>query len=186
VTASTRESSAAPSAPAEASNFASSRPDLDSKRRVPGVLRRTQDWRPACYNTNDCTTATDYIRWTYNDLGHRLTETRPAGTTTYTYNDKDQLVETAGPSDTTTYAYDANGNQTRSRAQTATHNAAGQITSCTSAGTSTAYSYDGDGRRLSASTGTSSTQFLWIPQATTSPSNAASSGATPTASTGPA
>jgi YD repeat-containing protein len=52
----------------------------------------------ACFNTTDCSTAADYVRWTYDDVGHRLTEQRPAGTNSYTYvqagvNIEDMLPE---------------------------------------------------------------------------------------------
>jgi RHS repeat-associated protein len=117
----------------------------------------------ACFASTDCATAADYLRWTYDDLGHRLTETRPAGTTTYTYNPKDQLTQSSGPTGTTTYGYDTNGNQTQAGPGTATFNAAGRMTSHTTGGATTSYRYDGDGRRLSATTGTDTTALLWDP-----------------------
>lgn len=49
-----------------------------------------------CFNTSSCTGATDYIRWTYDPVGNRKTEVRPAGTTTYTYNASNQLTSASG------------------------------------------------------------------------------------------
>jgi RHS repeat-associated protein len=117
----------------------------------------------ACYNTTTCTGASDYINWTYDAAGNRLSETRPAGTSSYTYNSSDQLTQTSGPAGTSTYGYDRAGNQTSTGSATAAFNAAGQMASSTSGGITTSYGYDGDGRRLSEATGTSTTQLLWDP-----------------------
>jgi RHS repeat-associated protein len=117
----------------------------------------------ACFNSSTCDSPTDFIRWTYNDIGNRLTEARPAGTTTYSYNGKDQLTQTSGPGGTVTYGYDDDGNQTQSGATTAIFNSAGRMVSQTDGTTTSTYGYDGDGRRLTATTGAATTQFLWDP-----------------------
>ncbi len=113
-----------------------------------------------CFQTS-CPGQTDpYIRWTYDTVGNRLTETRPSGTTNYTYNAADQLTQT-GP---TAYGYDANGNETSAGSTTFTYDLANRLISTSSGSTTTTYSYDGLGKRLQASTGTQAskkTNYLW-------------------------
>jgi uncharacterized protein RhaS with RHS repeats len=41
----------------------------------------------SCPGQND-----PYIHWTYDHVGNRLTETRPAGSTNYTYNNAEGLI----------------------------------------------------------------------------------------------
>ncbi len=118
----------------------------------------------ACFATTSCTTATDYVKYTYDDMGNRLTETRPAGTTTYTYNAANELTQTSGPAGATSYGYDVDGNQTSAGSNTYTYNQAGRITSQTVGGTTTSFTYDGDARRLSASAGNTTTDYLWDPR----------------------
>ena len=122
----------------------------DANDRLTGVCFQT-----SCPNQND-----PYIRWTYDQVGNRLTETRPSGTTNYTYNADDELLNAGS----TTYTYDANGNETSAGTRTLSYNAANQLTSTTGGGTTTNYSYDGDANRLSASTGggpSQTTNYIW-------------------------
>jgi len=111
----------------------------------------------SCYQTS-CPNQNDpYIRWTYDEVGNRLTETRPSGTTDYGYNAGDELT-TAG---NTNYSYDTNGNQTAAGTTSYTYNLGNQLTSVTSGSTTTSYSYDGDGNRMVATAGGSTTNYLW-------------------------
>ena len=114
-----------------------------------------------CYQASPCTGSTSpYIKWTYDPVGNRQTQTQPSGTTNYTYDSNDRLLS-AGP---TSYSYDADGNQTAAGSTTFTYNAAGEMTSSTSGRTTTTYTYSGDGHRLSASTGSqtaATTQYVW-------------------------
>jgi RHS repeat-associated protein len=113
-----------------------------------------------CY-TLSCASATDTIAWTYDGASNRLTEVRPAGTTTYTYDAADELTQTSGLGGTVTYGYDQRGNQTSAGATTYTYNLARQLTSATVGGVTTSYGYDGDGNRLTATTGATTTGYLW-------------------------
>jgi RHS repeat-associated protein len=117
----------------------------------------------ACSSTTTCTGAANYINWSYDAAGNRLSETRPTGTTNYTYNAKDELTKTVGPSGTVNYGYDNNGNQTSAGTATATFNAANQMTTSVTGSSTTSYRYDGNGRRLSETTGSTTTQLLWDP-----------------------
>jgi RHS repeat-associated protein len=113
-----------------------------------------------CFQTS-CPGGSDpFIRWTYDDVGNRLSEARPSGTTNYTYNNSDQLTQ-AGP---TAYTYDSNGNEKTSGSTTFNYNMLNQLVSTTTGSTTTTYTYDGLGKRLQASTGTqaaSKTNYLW-------------------------
>ena len=61
-----------------------------------------------CFQTGTCPGGADpFIRWDYDGVGNRLSEQRPAGTTSYTYDQMDRML-TAG---STSYSYDRNGNQ---------------------------------------------------------------------------
>jgi hypothetical protein len=39
-----------------------------------------------------------FIRWTYDGVGNRLTEARPAGTPNYSYNAADELTQAGSTS----------------------------------------------------------------------------------------
>lgn len=113
-----------------------------------------------CYSAV-CASATDTIAWTYDSVGNRLTETRPSGTTTYAYDSADELTQTSGPGGTTNYSYDTSGNETAAGTRTFSYDLASRPISTSSAGTTTAYSYDGDGNRLTGTTGSITTNYLW-------------------------
>jgi RHS repeat-associated protein len=101
-----------------------------------------------------------FIRWTYDSVGNRLTETRPNGTTNYSYDPADELTT----ANAITYAYDLNGNETAAGAASFNYDLAGRLVSATTAGTTTTYSYDGDGNRTQASIGSQAsdkTNYLW-------------------------
>lgn len=55
----------------------------------------------------------DFLRYTYDPSGNRLTEERHEGVTTYTYDAGDQLRSSSGPAGEVVYTYDPNGNQTQ-------------------------------------------------------------------------
>lgn len=114
-----------------------------------------------CFQTGTCPGASDpFIRWTYDAVGNRQTEQRPAGATTYTYDNANRLLS-AG---TTTYTYDRNGNELTAGTRTFTYDLENRLRTTTASSTTTTYSYDGDGLRLQASTGTTAaakTNFLW-------------------------
>jgi RHS repeat-associated protein len=100
------------------------------------------------------------VRWTYDRVGNRQTESRPAGTTSYTYDSADRLTQVGS----TAYTYDQNGNQLSSGSRTFAYDLANRMKTTRLGSTTTTYAYDGDGVRLQASTGSSSaakTNFLW-------------------------
>ena len=54
----------------------------------------------ACFKASGaaCGSATDpFVRWNYDPVGNRLSETRPAGTTNDTFNNADQLAQETAP-----------------------------------------------------------------------------------------
>jgi RHS repeat-associated protein len=110
----------------------------------------------ACFQTS-CSGASDpFIRWTYDSVGNRLTETRPAGTTIYTYNAADELTSAGS----TNYSYDDNGNETAAGSQSFTYDLANRMLTSATGGITTTYSYDGDGNRTQA-VGSATTKYLW-------------------------
>jgi RHS repeat-associated protein len=128
---------------------------------LPGTTTYTYDdanrVTGACYQSS-CPGGSDpFIRYTYDAVGNRLTETRPSGTTSYTYNAGNEMTAAGS----TTYTYDDNGNQTSAGSDTYGYNAAGQLTSANVAGTTTDYTYDGDSNRATADDGTNVTKYTW-------------------------
>jgi RHS repeat-associated protein len=122
----------------------------DSRDRITEVC--SQD---SCPGSSD-----PFIRWTYDSVGNRLTETRPTGTTNYSYDSADELTAADG----TTYTYDPNGNETAAGAASFNYDLAGRLASATIAGTTTTYTYDGDGNRTQSSTGpqaSDKTNYRW-------------------------
>lgn len=110
-----------------------------------------------CFRSN-CAGASDpFIRWSYDAVGNRLTETRDSGATTYAYDAADQLLSQAGLGGAKTYGYDSNGSQTRAGERSFVYDQANRLISTTFAGETTDYGYDGDGKRLRAG----ETSFLW-------------------------
>jgi RHS repeat-associated protein len=127
---------------------------------APGTTTHAYDVRDrlteVCFQTS-CPGGSDpFVRWTYDAVGNRLTEARPAGTTNYTYNDADQLTQAGS----TTYSYDQNGNETAAGSRTFASDVANRVISTTSGGTTT-YTYDGDGNRLQITSGGQTTRLLW-------------------------
>jgi RHS repeat-associated protein len=116
-----------------------------------------------CYQAADCTAATDpYIRWSYDEVSNRTTETRPAGTTTYSYDNADRLTSETGPGGTIGYAYDENGNRTQKDGRTFAYDLADRLASTTAGGTTITYAYDGDGKRLEqAVPGGATIRYSW-------------------------
>jgi RHS repeat-associated protein len=97
-----------------------------------------------------------FIRWSYDSVGNRLTEQRPAGTTSYSYNAADELTQAGS----TAYGYDQNGNETSAGTRTFAYDLANGLKSLTS-GSTTTYSYDGEGNRAQQTVGSQVTKFLW-------------------------
>jgi len=114
-----------------------------------------------CFQAGSCPGASDpFLRWSYDQVGNRLSEQRPSGTTTYSYDARDRLLS-AGP---TSYSYDHNGNQLSAGSRTFSYDLADRLKSTTQGSTTTTYAYDGDGVRLQASTGAQAnkkTNYLW-------------------------
>ncbi len=111
-----------------------------------------------CFQVSACSGGSDpFIRWAYDGVGNRLTESRPTGTTSYSYDNDDRLL-TAG---STSYAFDHNGNQTQAGARTFAWDLANRLASTTLSGTTTSYTYTGDGRRASSTTGATVINALW-------------------------
>jgi len=131
---------------------------------APGTTTYAYDARDrltdVCFQSS-CPSGSDpFIRWTYDAVGNRLTETRPTGTANYTYNAADELTSGGGVS----YSYDQNGNQTSAGSRTFAYDLADRLTSTTSGSSTTSYTYDGDGDRLTANGGTgpsSVVQYIW-------------------------
>ncbi len=112
-------------------------------------------FQASCPNESD-----PYIRWTYDHVGNRLTETRPSGTSDYTYDNADELIAVGN----TNNSYDNNGNQTARGSTTLTYDLANRLKTFSAGSPTTTYSYDGDGNRLQASTGALAslkTNYLW-------------------------
>jgi RHS repeat-associated protein len=101
------------------------------------------------------------VGYTYDPVGNRISMTDQTGTTSYSYDHGDQLQSATGPNGTTSYGFDQNGNETASGPWTYTFNLAGQLTGASNGSTSASYGYDGNGSRLSATVGSSTTNYLW-------------------------
>jgi RHS repeat-associated protein len=114
-----------------------------------------------CFEEGSCAAGSDpFIRWTYDRVGNRLTEQRPAGRTSYAYDGRDRLLS-AGQ---TSYTYDQNGNELAAGPRTFTYDLANRLETTTLGNTTETYLYDGDGVRVRASTGQQArreTNFLW-------------------------
>ena len=117
-----------------------------------------------CFLAAGCSASTDpAVRFAYDGVGNRVSETRPSGTTAYTYDPADELTRAAGPFGTTTFAYDANGNETRAGSWTYAYDLANRLTTASSGATSIAYAYDGDGNRTSQTAAGRTTTLSWDP-----------------------
>lgn len=119
----------------------------DANNRLTSVC-----YQESCPNAND-----PYIRYTYDEVGNRLTETKPSGETSYSYNGADELTQ-AG---TVVYSYDANGNELSAGARAFSYDLANRMAYTTNAGVTTTYNYDGDGNRTRATNGSATTSYLW-------------------------
>jgi len=111
----------------------------------------------ACPGAND-----PFIRYEYDEIGNRMKEIKPAGTTTYVYDGDDRLLSTSSPSGTTEYGYDLDGNQTLTAGgRTFTYDAANRVASTTQGRNTITYSYDGDGKRIKSAAGNTITKYSW-------------------------
>jgi RHS repeat-associated protein len=110
-----------------------------------------------CYQAS-CPGGSDpFIRWTYDQVGNRLTEARPSGTTSYSYNAGDQLTSAGA----TSFSYDLNGNETQAGSRAFAYNAVGRMISTTASGQTTTYAYDGEGSLLTVSGPSGTSSLLW-------------------------
>jgi RHS repeat-associated protein len=130
-----------------------------------GLLSETQTYEydaqdrltEVCYQSS-CPGGSDpFIRWTYDDVGNRLTEARPSGTVNYSYNAADQLTQAGS----TSFDYDANGNEIEAGSTTYAYDLANRLLTVDDGSTTTGYAYDGDGNRLEADDGSSVVRYLW-------------------------
>lgn len=103
----------------------------------------------------------DYIRYTYDDDGNRLTQVKPSSTTTYSYNAADRLISSMAGTTTTTYSHDANGNMTAAGAKSYGYDQANRMISATVSGTNYTYGYDGTGNRVEGSGGGAANNYTW-------------------------
>jgi RHS repeat-associated protein len=103
----------------------------------------------------------DVISYTYDAAGNRTSQTVNGITTSATFDKANQLTKNGG----TTYTYDGAGNLATAGANTFSWDSAGHLASSTVAGSTTAYAYNGNGLRTSATTGTTTTPYLWDSQA---------------------
>lgn len=154
------------------SDFVSTLDPVGNPTRIvqSGAIASTTDYtydvndrlQSVCFQAGTCPGATDpFIRWTYDKVGNRKTETRPGvPVTNYTYTNLDQLTQAGS----TAYTYDQNGNEKSAGSRTFTYDLANRLKTTTSGSTTTTYTYDGEENRLQASTGTQAskkTNFLW-------------------------
>jgi RHS repeat-associated protein len=123
-----------------------------------GALAQTQTYEydnmdrltSVCFQAGNCQGGSDrFIRWTYDGVGNRLTESRPTDTTSYTYNVADELTQ-AGP---TSYTYDQNGNELTAGSGSFTYDLANRLKTTTLGSTTATYAYDGDGKRVETAGG---------------------------------
>ena len=113
----------------------------------------------ACLGTT-CTNP-NQIRWTYDPVGNRLTETRQGKfTTNYAYNPGDELTALSGAT-SKTFSYDQNGNQLTAGTASYSYDLANRMLSAQAGATTTSYSYDGLGNRLTQTSGATTTNYLW-------------------------
>jgi RHS repeat-associated protein len=150
-----------------------------------GSLPQTQTYeydnmdrlKSVCFQAGTCPGGSDpFIRWTYDGVGNRLTESRPTGATSYTYNVADELTQ-AGP---TSFTYDQNGNELTAGPRTFTYDLANRLKT-TTLGTTTTYAYDGDGKRLEAAgDGTPAAPTLRTPCSTATGSSGSAAVSKPT------
>jgi RHS repeat-associated protein len=118
----------------------------------------------ACFQATCMAGADPFIRWAYDAVGNRTTETRPTGVTNYNYDAADELTSRTGLGGTVNYTYNADGDVTAAGTRTFTYNLADRMATTTSGNTTTTYTYDGDGNRLQASSGnspSSKTNYSW-------------------------
>ncbi|MDQ3963758.1 MAG: hypothetical protein M3277_07605 [Actinomycetota bacterium] len=97
----------------------------------------------------------------YDDVGNRLSETKPSATTTYNYDSADRVTSSVTGSATRTYAHDANGNMAAAGPKTYTYDQGNRMTSAIVGGTTHGYGYDGSGIRVSASGGGAPSNYIW-------------------------
>jgi len=117
-----------------------------------------------CFLAAGCSAPTDpAIRFGYDAVGNRVSETRPSGTTTYSYDAGDELTHVTGPFGATSYGYDVNGNETSAGGWNYAYDLANRLTSASRGTSSIDYSYDGDGNQVSQTADGETTSLLWDP-----------------------
>lgn len=127
----------------------------------------------------------DYVRYAYDAVGNRLSETRPPGQMTWTYDAADRVLRERGPvrhgalsvPPEREYRHDANGNVLTDGVSTYVYDQANRMIVATVGGhTGQTYRYAGDGRRLSATTWVQSPPEPDVPNPTGLPVPTASPG----------
>ncbi|HWL35055.1 MAG TPA: DUF6531 domain-containing protein [Frankiaceae bacterium] len=116
-----------------------------------------------CYSTVTCTGATDFVRYAYDGNDNRLTEQRPAGTTTWTYNAANRPMARSGANGAASYTYDLDGNLLSDGTTTFTWNASRLPVSAKVGSKAATFTYDGDGRRRTMTKSNVVTQYVWDP-----------------------
>jgi len=119
-----------------------------------------------CTSTGSCTGATDYVDYTYDDVGNRTLETRVGGVPNpgsidYDHDGADQLTTrsttpTGGGSTVETFNYNADGLRLNGRAW----DPLGRLTAYTANNKTTSYDYDGFANRRLVSFDNGSTKKL--------------------------
>jgi RHS repeat-associated protein len=119
-----------------------------------------------CPGHDDCTAATNYVAYGYDDAGNRAQQQRVGvadpGTTTFTYDAANQLTSqtttlTGGSPNTTTYDYTADGQLT---SDGRTWNVLGQLVESDVSGEAS-HTYDAYGNRRTTTTGAGTTSLSW-------------------------
>jgi RHS repeat-associated protein len=102
----------------------------------------------------------DLAAYGYDAAGNRTSSTFNGATTTATFDAAGELTRNGA----TVYAYDGAGNLLGGGSSSLTWDALGRLGRATVAGQTTTYAYNGDGLRVGATTGSTTTPYLWDPQ----------------------
>ena len=100
--------------------------------------------------------------YTYDRVGNRTALVNSAGTTSYSYDAADKLTAVTPPGGGAVgNTYDANGSQLTRGSDSFSWDANNRLLSATVSGTTTTMTYNGDGLRMSRTTGSTTTSFVW-------------------------
>jgi RHS repeat-associated protein len=135
-----------------------------SKGETLGSWQETYSYDSKDRLTKACMDAScaHFSKYSYDQVGNRLSETTEKATTLYTYDVADELVtETEDQDEITSYAYDLNGNETKAGDTHYAYNLENKLLSAKGAGKPVSYTYTGDGLMASRSTPSESTSYSW-------------------------